>query len=123
MSTWPALFRILLGTLLLLNVIGTAAAGAMHAAGAHGAGQLRQGSAEAACHGDEMAGNDLESPSAPASGCCDDGACTTCASFAQAVPSQPPVVTTAWTFSVTAPDPAPGYANAALQRLVRPPIG
>lgn len=123
MATRPALFRVLLAALLLLNVVGTAAAGAMHAAGAHDAVLLQQVAGEVACHGDDVGGMDHEAPSAPAPDCCGDGACTTCASFAHAMAPHIPALTTAWAARAAPSKHAPGYANAALQRLVRPPIG
>lgn len=124
MPGWPALLRILLCAALLLNAMGTAAAAVqMHAAGGHAHGsEPAQAVGDQACH-DDMAGMAHEMPSEPAPDCCDDGACTTCTSFVHALPPQLPATATAWASDVASPALAPGHASAALQRLIRPPIG
>lgn len=120
MPGWSALLRILLCAAMLLNAAGTAIAAVdMHA---H-APMPSQAVAEPACHDDGMAGIAQEQPPAPAPECCDDGACTTCTSFAHALPPQLPATAPAWATFDAPPALAPGHASAALQRLIRPPIG
>lgn len=124
MLTRHAPFRILLALLLLLNVAGTAAAGAVHAAGAHGAMPPQGATADAACHDAGAAGVDHAGrPLAPAPDCCGDGDCTACTGFAHALPPPILVAAGAWTAPGSRSLPARGHAGPALARLVRPPIG
>jgi hypothetical protein len=125
MSRWSSLFRALLCLALVLNGVGTAyaATGMQLSQHQHGNGTPQQAAGDHACHG-QPAGTGEETPPEPRPSCCDGGICAcACASFAHAMPAQPATTAAAWSNPTIPPALSPGYSSAALQRLVRPPIG
>src|SRR5690606_2998937 len=122
MLPWHALSRVLLALLLLLNVAGTAAAAAMHAAGAHATTQ-HLAAEPAACHDTGAGEADHGTPATPEPDCCNDGSCTACTGLAHVLP--PPALPAAGTWPADDLRAAPDsdHAGTMPAQPVRPPIG